>query len=127
MGFFTVLLPIKFLSLSVIVIVYSVQSAMIFLSGRWEIKIIISPLSFLSRRFDMNVMARFQNRRSRIIVFSKNQKEHVVTRRTRKETLELFDNIVIKAGDKVVLQDYVEDHGWVDQETKKYKPPKVLV
>jgi hypothetical protein len=70
----------------------------------------------------MNVMTRFQNRRTRIIVLNKEGKEHIITRRSRKEVLDLFDNIVIKAGEKVTLQDYVDEYGWTNQETKTYKP-----
>jgi hypothetical protein len=77
-----------------------------------------------------SVMTRFQNRRSRILCKDKNGKEYIITRRSRQEVLELFDNIVIKAGDTATLQDYIEedpnyhDYGWTNQETKVYKPVK---
>jgi hypothetical protein len=78
----------------------------------------------------MSVMTRFQNRRSRILCKDKNGKKHILTRKSRGEVLELFDNIIIKAGDEAILQNYIEedpnyhDYGWIDQETKVYKPVK---
>lgn len=70
----------------------------------------------------MSVMTRYQNRRTRIIITNKEGKEYIITRRSRKEVLDLFDNIVIKANEKATLQDYIDDHGWVDQEDKSYAP-----
>jgi hypothetical protein len=76
----------------------------------------------------MSVMTRFQNRRSRILCKDQKGKEHILIKKSRQEVLELFDNLVIKAGDTATLQDYIEedpdyhDHGWIDQETKVYKP-----
>jgi hypothetical protein len=70
----------------------------------------------------MSVMAQYQNRRTRIVITNKEGKEHIITRRTRQDVLDLFDNIVIKAFEKATLQSYVEDHGWEPQECKTYKP-----
>ncbi len=78
----------------------------------------------------MSVMTKFQNRLTRIVVIfppEKKLKSQIYTRRTRKEVLELFDGLVMAHGEVAILQSYLEDHGWVDQETKRLMPKKQLI
>jgi hypothetical protein len=55
---------------------------------------------------------------------SKEIKDKIFYTRSRRETLELFDNIIVSFGERVILESLV-DNEWIEQEVKtknKNKP-----